>query len=214
MPDLSHERSLVAETSSPVAGLDEVGRGPWAGPVIACAVLLPDLSHQTGGLPDDLFATLDDSKKLSEAKRDWLAERLPDCVDHAFGEATVEEIDDMNILQASLLAMRRAMSGLTTPPACALVDGNRDPGLGVPTRLVVKGDSASIAIAAASVLAKVKRDRLMKMLAEDHPGYGWDTNMGYGTKAHQAGLESHGVTPHHRKSFAPIKARLQMGLNI
>lgn len=214
MPDLTHERALIAEVGAPVAGLDEVGRGPWAGPVVACAVLLPDAADPVGGLDKDVFAALDDSKKLKEAKRDQLSAWLSEHVDYGFGEASVEEIDELNILQASLLAMRRAAGAMKQAPACALVDGNRDPRLGIPTRLVVKGDSASIAIAAASVLAKVKRDRLMKSLAETFPGYGWDSNMGYGTKAHQHGLDHHGVTPHHRKSFAPIKARLQIGLNI
>lgn len=205
---------MSAEAGGPVAGLDEVGRGPWAGPVVACAVLLPDVSEATAGLPKSVFNALDDSKKISAERRDALFGPLSDSLCHAFGEASVAEIDELNILQASLLAMRRALAALPQTPGCALVDGNRDPKLGIPTRLIVKGDSASIAIAAASILAKVRRDRHMIDLARDYPGYGWDTNMGYGTAGHRAGLEARGVTPHHRTSFAPIKARLQTALNI
>jgi ribonuclease HII len=214
MPNLAHERDLAAGAGLPVAGLDEVGRGPWAGPVVACAVLLPDPLHETGGLPPALYAGLNDSKKLSAAAREALAEALPAAVHHGFGEASVAEIDDLNILQASLLAMRRALAALPVPAAGALVDGNRDPGLRLPTRLIVGGDAASASIAAASVLAKVRRDRLMAELARDHPGYGWETNAGYGTKAHRDGLERLGITPHHRTSFAPIRARLQSALKI
>lgn len=214
MPDLTHERALAAVTGLPIAGLDEVGRGPWAGPVIACAAILPDPWHETGGLPPPLYAALNDSKTLSAAAREALAEALPAAIRHGFGEASVAEIDDLNILQASLLAMRRALAALPERPAGALVDGNRDPRLGLPTTLIVKGDAASATIAAASILAKVRRDRIMVELATAHPGYGWDTNAGYGTKAHQDGLARLGVTPHHRTSFAPIRARLQGALKI
>jgi len=215
MPDLSFERALSLDLGGGVvAGLDEVGRGPWAGPVMACAVVLPDLTHPTSGLPGDLFAALDDSKKLGHADRERLYDPLRSCVAHGFGAASVAEIDDMNILQASLLAMRRALSAVPVSVTGALVDGNRDPGFGIPTRLIVKGDSLAISIAAASILAKVARDRLMVDLAQVYPGYGWDTNMGYGTKHHQAGLQTHGVTPEHRKSFAPIRARLAADINI
>lgn len=214
MPDLEHERALAASAGLPVAGLDEVGRGPWAGPVVACAVLLPDVRHATGGLPPALYGSLNDSKKLSTAAREALAEALAAAVQCGFGEAGVAEIDDLNILQASLLAMRRALAALPARPAGALVDGNRDPGLGIPTRLIVSGDAASASIAAASILAKVRRDRLMAGLARDHPGYGWETNAGYGTKAHRDGLDRLGVTPHHRTSFVPIRARLQTALKI
>lgn len=214
MPDLSHEHRLLSEIDGPVAGLDEVGRGPWAGPVVACAVLLPEPHAPMAGLPAAVYAALDDSKKLSAERREALYELLLGAVPHGFGEASVAEIDELNILQASLLAMRRALAALPSPAGCALVDGNRDPGLGIPTRLIVKGDSASIAIAAASILAKVRRDRQMIALAADYPDYGWDSNMGYGTAAHRAGLDLHGVTPHHRTSFAPIRARLQTALNI
>lgn len=214
MPDLGLERDLARAVGIPIVGLDEVGRGPWAGPVIACAALLPDPMATTGGLPADLFEALDDSKALSAAARNALAPRIANALPHALAGASVAEIDAINILQASLLAMRRAVAALPRPPAGALVDGNRDPRLGLPTRLAVKGDGSSIAIAAASILAKVHRDRLMVALAADHPGYGWETNMGYGTKAHRAGLDRHGITPHHRTSFAPIRARLRAAPNI
>ena len=214
-PDLSFERAMADRCGGgPVAGLDEVGRGPWAGPVVACAVALPDPADEFGGLPQAVFDALDDSKKLTETRRGALFDPLSQAVPHAFGEASVQEIDDLNILQASLLAMRRALDALPGRVCGALVDGNRDPQLGVPTELIVKGDGRSIAIAAASVLAKVRRDRMMQALGVAFPGYGWERNMGYGTKEHQAGLATLGVTEHHRKSFAPIKARLQIGLNI
>ncbi len=194
--------------SSAVAGVDEVGRGPWAGPVVACAVLLPDVTAPDGGLPAQLFDMLDDSKRLSEARRETLEKALKDHVAFGFGEATVDEIDRLNILQASLLAMRRAVAALPRPVAGALVDGNRDPGLGIPTNLIVKGDSRSASVAAASILAKVCRDRLMCALDREFPEYAWAQNKGYGTKAHQQGLAEVGICEHHRKSFAPIRMHL------
>ena len=187
-----------------VAGLDEVGRGPWAGPVIACAVVIDRTTF-----PVELAAQLDDSKKLTTAKREALFPALTHHVEYAMGQASVGEIDSLNILQASLLAMRRAFAGLSPSPSAALVDGNRDPGLDCHTNLLVKGDSRSLSIAAASIVAKVERDRLMTALAKEHPGYGWERNAGYGVKAHQEGLARFGVTPHHRRSFAPIKAILE-----
>ena len=192
----------------PVAGVDEVGRGPWAGPVIACAVVLPDLTDPSAGLPEDVYQRIDDSKALKAVPRDTLADQLAPLVAHGIGTASVAEIDAMNILQASFLAMRRAVSALPRQPAGCLVDGNRDPGLTCAAELVVKGDGRSVAIAAASILAKTHRDRLMIALAESHPGYGWERNMGYGTKQHQEGLARLGVTSEHRRSFAPIRARL------
>ena len=194
------ERAMVQSTGGPVAGLDEVGRGPWAGPVVACAVVLPD------GLSNDIAEGLRDSKALSKSRREVLSEWLvaTPAVLIGFGEATVDEIDQVNILQASFLAMRRAVAALPSLPAGALVDGNRDPGLGLPTELIVKGDSKEMAIAAASILAKVRRDRMMARLGNDFPDYFWDRNSGYGTKQHRDALDRLGVTPHHRKSFAPI----------
>ncbi len=195
MPDFTLEDAL----GGAVAGIDEVGRGPWAGPVIACAVVLHrDL------LPTDLAAGLDDSKKLSPARRESLFEQLLSCADHGLAQASVDEIDRLNILQASMLAMRRAFDRLPAAADAALIDGNRAPDLPCPVETVVKGDSQSLSIAAASIIAKVTRDRLMQGLARTFPGYGWETNAGYGTAAHRAGIERHGITEHHRRSFAPI----------
>lgn len=199
LPDGSYERALARDLGGVIAGLDEVGRGPLAGPVMACAVILD---------PADLPEGLADSKTLSARKRDGLAELLQSRVRFGLGEASVAEIDAINILQATFLAMRRAFAAVcATPgpaPILALVDGNKDPGLGCPARPVVKGDGKVASIAAASIIAKVTRDRLMADLHTIHPHYGWDRNAGYPTKAHLAGLAHHGVTPHHRRSFAPV----------
>ncbi len=183
-------------------GLDragQVGRGPWAGPVVACAVVL-----HPERLPPGLAAALDDSKKLSAARREALFDPLIVSTDYGLAEASVQEIDRLNILQASMLAMRRAFDRLPEPAAAALVDGNRAPDLPCHVQTVVKGDSRSLSIAAASIIAKVTRDRLMRGLARAFPGYGWETNAGYGTAAHREGLERQGITEHHRRSFAPI----------
>jgi len=209
MPSLDLERAFASDLGiTRIAGVDEVGRGPWAGPVIACAVLLPDIDADHGGLPPALFDALDDSKRLSEARREEIDAALLGLVDIGFGEASVAEIDELNILQASLLAMRRAVAALPNVAQAALVDGNKDPGLGIPTQTIVKGDSRSASIAAASIFAKVRRDRLMCDLDREFPFYAWASNKGYGTKAHQVGLENHGICEHHRKSFAPIRDRL------
>ena len=191
-------RSLSAAHAAPfVCGVDEVGRGPLAGPVVAAAVIL-DASRIPVGL--------NDSKKLTEKKRDALYVRIYEAaIAVSVAEASVEEIDDINILQASLLAMRRAVAGLTPAAAGALVDGNKDPGFGMPTETLVKGDSRSLSIAAGSIVAKVYRDRMMKKLAEAYPDYGWDKNAGYGVPKHLAALKLVGTTPHHRRSFAPIR---------
>lgn len=184
-----------------ICGIDEVGRGPWAGPVMAAAVILPD------PLPD-FFATVTDSKKLSVKKRDALYPLLIECCQFAIGQASVEEIDSMNILQATFLAMERAVAALPMRPDYAFVDGNKLPKLPCAAEAVIGGDAKVPAIAAASIIAKVTRDRLMAELCSEYPGYDWAKNAGYGTKSHQNGLETLGVTPHHRKSFAPIKALL------
>ncbi|MTI09234.1 ribonuclease HII [Curvivirga aplysinae] len=204
MPDFSLEQAFQKEGYQLVAGVDEVGRGPWAGPVVTCAVIIDQETF-----PKELFDQLDDSKKLSEKKREALYVQLQEHVIFAYGEASVDEIDELNILQATFLAMRRAVQGLSQQPDAVLVDGNKDPILGLPTQTVVKGDGKSLSISAASILAKVKRDHLMKSLAEDYPHYAWEKNAGYGTKAHQNGLAENGVTPHHRKSFKPIAALLE-----
>ena len=191
-PDLAFE----TQGPAPVCGVDEAGRGPWAGPVVAAAVIL-----DPARIPDGI----DDSKRLTCARREAL---LADLTRHAvigIGRAEVAEIDALNILQASHLAMRRAILALRLRPAMALIDGNRAPsGLECPCRTVIGGDARCLSIAAASIVAKVTRDRIMVALSQQFPGYGWASNMGYGTKAHSDGLARLGVTPHHRRSFKPI----------
>jgi ribonuclease HII len=196
MPSFEFERAATA----PVAGIDEAGRGPWAGPVVAAAVILSE-----DALPADKLALLDDSKKLTAKRRDLLFDAILGCASAGIGMASVDEIDEINILNATYLAMRRAVENLPVAPAHLLIDGNRMPkDLPCPAECIVKGDSRSFSIAAASVLAKVFRDRLMAELAESYPGYGWTRNAGYGTAAHKEALVKHGITPHHRKSFRPI----------
>jgi ribonuclease HII len=183
-----------------VAGIDEAGRGPWAGPVVAAAVILDQ-----GALPPGI----DDSKALSAKRRARLFDDVMASAQVGVGEASVGEIDDLNILAATMLAMARAISGLGEPPDHVLVDGNRLPDLPCPGTAVVGGDRLSLSIAAASIIAKVTRDRLMASLAEEFSGYGWERNAGYGTAQHQEGLAKFGVTPHHRRSFAPIRRLLE-----
>lgn len=206
MPDLRLEQEAWAGGARVVAGLDEAGRGPWAGPVVAAAVVL-DLAT----LPADLLAGLDDSKKLTAARRAALFARLAGCAHIGVGRAEVAEIDRLNILAATLLAMQRAVAALPFTPCLALVDGNRAPELPCPVRCVIGGDGRSLSIAAASIVAKVIRDRLMGELAALYPGYGWETNVGYGTPDHRRALLRLGVTPHHRRSFAPINKMLSPG---
>ncbi len=197
MPDFSLED---ASGAARIAGVDEAGRGPWAGPVVAAAVIL-----DRDGLDPDLAGGLDDSKKLPAARREHLFAALQACARIGVGRAGVAEIDAMNILAATLLAMGRAVSALGAPPELALVDGTSVPDLSCPTRPVTGGDGLSLSIAAASIVAKVTRDRLMASLALAHPGYGWERNKGYGTAEHRAALEALGTTPHHRRSFRPIR---------
>ncbi|MBT7957596.1 MAG: ribonuclease HII [Rhodospirillaceae bacterium] len=199
MPDFEFEKKYHAQGFNRIVGIDEAGRGPWAGPVVAAAVILNPKNTN-----DALLAELDDSKKLSAPKRDALYEALQQSADVGVGKASVEEIDTINILQATFLAMTRAVESLPSAPDFALVDGNKLPPLSCPAEAIVKGDSRSLSIAAASIIAKVTRDRIMTELGEIHPGYAWEKNKGYGTKAHQAGLEQRGVTEHHRKSYRPI----------
>lgn len=192
MPDFSLEDAL----SGVVAGVDEAGRGPWAGPVVAGAVVLDRATTPPG---------LDDSKTLSSARREALFESLHASHRVGIGLATVEEIDRLNILQATLLAMARAVEDLGVRPDMVLVDGTKTPRLHCPARAVVKGDGRSLSIAAASIAAKVTRDRIMAELAREYPGYGWERNVGYGTAEHQRALATLGVTPHHRRTFKPIR---------
>ena len=200
MPDFAFEREL----GGAVAGIDEAGRGPWAGPVCAAAVIFPP-----DGPPQAIAARVRDSKQLSAAAREELFPQLLQAAIIGQGEASVTEIDEMNILAATHLAMRRAFEALVEAPDAALVDGNRAPDLPCPVRCIVKGDDKSYSIAAASIVAKVTRDRYMTDLAARNPGYGWERNFGYGTKLHVAGLEKLGVTPHHRRSFKPIRKLLE-----
>jgi len=182
-----------------VAGVDEVGRGPLAGDVVAAAVILGDSSP----------AGLTDSKALSPRQRERLAETIrSEAVDWSLGRATVAEIDELNILQASLLAMWRAVEGLSVQPSLVLVDGNHLPRWSYEARAIVKGDLIEPAISAASIVAKVTRDSEMVILDDQYPGYGFATHKGYPTKAHLAALASLGVSPVHRRSFGPVKRLL------
>ena len=176
-----------------ICGVDEAGRGPLAGPVCAAAVILPEHLEIPG---------LNDSKKLSDKRRRELFPIIQDsALSYGIGFASPEEIDEINILQATFLAMRRAISQLHITPDLALIDGNRETDFGVPCRTVIKGDSLSANIAAASVLAKVSRDDLMLKAAEEYPGYGFEIHKGYGTKAHYAALEEKGPCAIHRRTF-------------
>jgi ribonuclease HII len=184
-----------------VAGVDEVGRGPLAGPVVAAAVVFPQ------GVPRRLARMIDDSKKLSSEQRllAFATLRASGLVEIGVGAASVGEITRLNILHAALLAMRRAVDRLGTPPDLVLVDGDRPPPMAYPVRCVVGGDAISLSIAAASIIAKVLRDRAMSRLAARFPGYGWETNSGYGTEAHRRALTALGPTHHHRPTFAPLR---------
>lgn len=193
-PDMFHEDDARARGFTIIAGVDEVGRGPLAGPVTAAAVILR--------AP---IAGLNDSKKLTPARREALFATIMAEADVCIAHASVEEIDELNILWASHLAMRRAVAGLAAVADCVLVDGNlpiRD--LACHCVPVVKGDARSLSIAAASIVAKVTRDRIMCDLAASYPGYGWERNAGYPTAQHQDGLRGLGITPHHRRSFKTI----------
>ncbi len=198
-PDFFFEQAARKRHGSAVAGVDEAGRGPWAGPVVAAAVILD---------PDRLPEGLDDSKKLTARQRDRLFDQIRASSAVGIGRASVEEIDRLNILRASLLAMERAVLALPTPPAAVLVDGRDVPPLTCPAEAVIGGDGRSLSIAAASIIAKVTRDRIMTALAADFPHFGWERNKGYGTKAHREALRVNGPTPHHRRSFAPIHKML------
>lgn len=181
-----------------IAGVDEAGRGPLAGPVFAAAVILKPACHIDG---------LTDSKLLTEKQREKIFQTiLEECVAYGVGFSSVIEIDEINILQASLLAMRRAIAQLSVSPQEVWVDGNQDPKCGYTTKLIVQGDLLMPCISAASIVAKVTRDRVMKKLDEQFPGYGFAKHKGYGTKKHLAALQSLGATDCHRRSFAPVRA--------
>ena len=196
MPDFQ----LEDESLKPVAGFDEAGRGPWAGPVVASAVILP-----RDAMPVSLLTKLDDSKKVRKKARETLFAELRVVAEIGIGIASPAEIDEFNILQASMLAMQRAAEELTIKPASALVDGNHAPDIPYAVKTIVKGDGRSLSIAAASIVAKVTRDSIMADLSKKYPGYGWESNAGYGTKEHYNALLQLGVTPEHRQSFTPIR---------
>ncbi len=205
-PDFSLEEAARARGLLRVAGVDEVGRGPLAGPVVAAAVVL-DPARIPGGL--------NDSKKLTHKRRVALDAAIRDCAEVSLGEASVEEIDEINILRASHLAMERAVAGLSMPPDHLLIDGNLIPrGLTISSEAVVKGDARSVSISAASIVAKIRRDYVMSALAQQYPGYGWETNAGYPSKSHRLALENLGVTPHHRRSFKPVHNILYQQKNV
>jgi ribonuclease HII len=195
MPDLSHERRV----GGIIAGVDEVGRGPLAGPVFAAAVILPDK------MPRGLARLIDDSKKLTPARRAAALAALRESgATIALGAASVADILALNILHASMLAMRRAIARLAVRPDHVLVDGNRAPGCDVPCTALVGGDGISLSIAAASIVAKEARDALMTRLALRYPQYGWDSNAGYAAELHRAAIIRHGATRHHRMGFGAL----------
>ena len=199
MPDFAFER----EAGGIVAGIDEAGRGPWAGPVVAAAAIL-----DPARLPRRLAKQIDDSKKLTPALRVAILAELRPVARIAVAAASVEEIDRVNILQATFLAMSRAVAALGVVPDLALVDGNRLPALPCRARAVIDGDALCLSIAAASIAAKVTRDALMARLALRYPGFGWERNAGYGTAEHAGAIQALGVTRHHRRTWAPIAKAL------
>ena len=202
VPTFELEAAEIALKHAPVAGIDEAGRGPWAGPVVAAAVILDPTRIPTG---------IADSKTLGEDDREALFKRIMATAEVGVGIADVGRIDRDNILQATLWAMREAVAKLPRAPQIALIDGNRAPPLSCRTRTIVKGDAKCLSIAAASIIAKVTRDRLMIALAAEAPGYGFERHKGYGTPEHKAALERLGVSAFHRRSFRPVQ--LALGLD-
>lgn len=203
MPDFSFEDGY----DGPVCGLDEVGRGPLAGPVVAACVII-----DRARIPAEITEQINDSKKLTEKKRTFLFNKIYEFSYVSIAQSSVEDIDRINILQASLRAMEKSFRALckeqNLQPVAALVDGNQPPKLKIPVKTIIQGDSLSVSIAAASIVAKHYRDGLMKKLARKHPEYGWENNAGYGTREHLEALEKYGVTPFHRRSFAPVSKQL------
>lgn len=205
-PDFEFERRAHARGYVRIAGVDEVGRGPLAGPVTAAAVVLDPACIPQG---------LNDSKKLTKKTRARLYDEIMEVADVSIAHASVEEIEELNILRASHLAMIRALEGLRQAADYVLIDGNMVPnGLTVPAETIIKGDARSQSISAASIMAKICRDCVMLSLAQQHPGYGWETNMGYGSKRHMEALQNLGVTPHHRRLFKPVHKMLYQDKNL
>jgi len=200
MPDFMLEEAARAQHGGLVAGVDEAGRGPWAGPVVAAAVILDARIALDG---------LDDSKRVAEDAREALFAEIAAKAIIGVGVVDVPAIDRLNILRATMRAMQIAFAKLPKAAQCALIDGNRAPELPCPAQTVIGGDARSASIAAASIVAKVTRDRLMRDLDAVFPAYGWARNKGYGTREHAAALSEHGVTIHHRRSFAPVMRLLE-----
>ena len=201
MGDLFND-AMLEESADLIAGVDEAGRGPLAGPVVAAAVILDPMRPIDG---------LRDSKKLTEASRERLAAEIKErALDWSVAHATVEEIDELNILQATMLAMKRAISGLTVRPSLVLVDGNRVPRIELPVNAIIQGDDKIAAISAASIIAKTTRDHWLVELDERYPEYGFAKHKGYGTKEHLEALAKYGPLPVHRKSFGPVKQAIEL----
>ena len=203
MPDFSLEESLGLSTSAVIVGVDEVGRGPLAGPVTAAAVFVDRQK-----ITSDLLTKIDDSKKIAQKKRATISKQIESIAIIGIGWASSGEIDQLNILEATMLAMQRAIFSLQKQiildPDYILIDGNKVPRLDFPSKAIVRGDEKSLSIAAASIVAKSKRDAFMTSLSKLYPGYGWEKNAGYGTREHLAAIEREGITVHHRRSFKPI----------
>ncbi len=195
-PDFSIEESY----NTSCCGIDEAGRGTLVGPVVAACVFIP---KENKNLP--IWNEINDSKKLSAKKREYLYDKIRQSCYCGIGQATIEEIDDINILNATMLAMKESYKNMEFSTEISLIDGNRAPEIENNIQTIIKGDSKSISIAAASIIAKVYRDNLLKKLGEEYPEYKWDKNSGYGTKEHLEAIYKYGITPYHRKSFAPIK---------
>lgn len=201
MGDLFND-AMLEESADLIAGVDEAGRGPLAGPVVAAAVILDPMRPIDG---------LRDSKKLTEASRERLAAEIKErALDWSVAHATVEEIDELNILHATMLAMKRAISGLTVRPSLVLVDGNRVPRIDLPVNAIIQGDDKIAAISAASIIAKTTRDHWLEELDERYPEYGFAKHKGYGTKEHLEALAKYGPLPVHRKSFGPVKQAIEL----
>ena len=203
MPDFSLEESLGLSTRAVIVGVDEVGRGPLAGPVTAAAVFVDRQK-----ITSDLLTKIDDSKKIPQKQRATISKQIEGIAIIGIGWASSSEIDQLNILEASMLAMQRAIFSLRKQiildPDYILIDGNKVPRLDFPSKAIVRGDEKSISIAAASIVAKCKRDAFMTSLSKLYPYYGWEKNAGYGTREHLAAIEREGITAHHRRAFKPI----------
>jgi ribonuclease HII len=198
-PTFELEAAELQVSGGPIAGVDEAGRGPWAGPVVAAAVILD---------PDHIPANIDDSKVIDEDGRAFLYNRIMKVADVGVGIADVDRIDRDNILAATLWAMGEAVAALKSRPKLVLIDGNRAPRIKIETRTIVKGDAKCLSIAAASIIAKVTRDRMMITLAREFPGYGFERHKGYGTPEHQLAIDKLGVCTIHRRSFKPVQLAL------